>query len=104
MHLFAGCFSVALIIIIIHGAESGTCDKTNVCPAIQAMETKLEIIISLLSPPGNIEWTDFHNVGSFIRYFFFSLSLFLYRARHLNLISFTVASASSCKELHDKHK
>ena len=81
MDLFADCFSVALIIITIHSAESGTCEKTNVCPAIQAMETKLEKIISLLSPPGKIEWTDFHNVGSFIRCCFFSLFLFFYIER-----------------------
>ena len=55
MRLFEGCFSVALLIITIHSAESGTCDKTNVCPAIQAMETKLEKIISLLNPPGKID-------------------------------------------------
>ena len=56
MRLFAACFSVALFILVaIHGSESGTCDKTNVCPAIQALETKLEELISLVSQqPGKI--------------------------------------------------
>lgn len=61
--LFAACFSVAfLILVAIHGVESGTCDKTNVCPAIQVLETKLEKLIALVSQPGKIEVADFHNV------------------------------------------
>ena len=63
--LFAACFSVTLIVLIaIHGAESGTCDKTNVCSAIKAMETKLEAklqkLLVLLSPPGKLGLTDRH--------------------------------------------
>ena len=60
--LFAACFSVTLIVLFaIHGAESGTCDKTNVCSAIKAMETKLEAklqkLLVLLSPPGKLGLT-----------------------------------------------
>lgn len=61
----AACFSVTLIVLFaIHGAESGTCDKTNVCSAIKAMETKLEAklqkLLVLLSPPGKLGLTDRH--------------------------------------------
>ncbi|XP_020614395.1 uncharacterized skeletal organic matrix protein 5-like isoform X1 [Orbicella faveolata] len=53
--LFAACFGVhgvaLLILVAIHGAESGTCDKTNVCPAIKALEKKLEKLIALVTPP-----------------------------------------------------
>jgi len=40
-----------LILVAIHGAESGTCDKKNVCSAIEALETKLEKLIALVTPP-----------------------------------------------------
>lgn len=57
--LFAACFGVhglaLLILVAIHGAESGTCDKTNVCPAIKALEKKLEKLIALVTPPGNLD-------------------------------------------------
>lgn len=56
--LFSACFGVALLILAaINGAESGTCDKTNVCPAIQALEKKLENLIALVTPPGNLGLT-----------------------------------------------
>ena len=59
--LFAACFSVTLIVLIaIHGAESGTCDNTNVCSAIKALEVKLENLVVLLSPPGKLGLTDRH--------------------------------------------
>ena len=56
--MFAACFSVALLILAaIHGTESGTCDKTNVCPAIKALEKKLENLIALVTPPGSLGLT-----------------------------------------------
>lgn len=56
--LFSACFGVALLILAaIHGAESGTCDKTNVCPAIKALEKKLEKLIALVTLPGNLGLT-----------------------------------------------
>ena len=56
--LFAACFSVTLIVLFaIHGAESGTCDNTNVCSAIKALEVKLENLVVLLSPPGKLGLT-----------------------------------------------
>ena len=66
--LFAACFSVTLIVLVaIHGAESATCDKTNVCSAIKPLETKLEgleakleNLIMLLSPPGKLGLPDRH--------------------------------------------
>ena len=67
MHLlFAASFSVALLILVaIHGAESGTCDKTNVCPAIDALEKKLEKklekLIALVTPQGKLGLTSFIN-------------------------------------------
>ena len=77
MCLFATCFSVSfLILVAIHGVESGTCDKTNVCPAIQALEKKLEKLISLVTQPGKIELTDFRNVGSFLLCFLFDIERF----------------------------
>ena len=98
--LFAACFGVALLILVaIHGAESGTCEKTNVCPAIEALGRKLDELKALVTPPGKIGLTNFHNLNCFLSLF----SFFIYRALHLNLIFFTVATASSCKELHDKH-
>ena len=95
-----------LILVAVHGAESGTCDKTNVCPAIEALEKKLEKPIALVTPPGKIGLTSFHNLDYFLSLFSFFFAFFfsLHRALHLNLIFFTVAPASSCKELHDKHK
>ncbi|XP_068759837.1 uncharacterized skeletal organic matrix protein 5-like [Montipora capricornis] len=52
--LFAACFGVALLILAaIHSTESGTCDKTNVCPAIKALEMKLETLIALVTPVVN---------------------------------------------------
>jgi len=57
MHsLFAACFGVTLLVLVaIHGAESGACDKTNVCPAIKALEKKLDNLIALVTPPGKFE-------------------------------------------------
>ena len=53
--LFAAYFGVALLIlVVIHGAESGTCHKTNVCPAINALQKKLEKLIALVTPPGKL--------------------------------------------------
>ena len=100
--LFAACFSVTLLVLIaIHGAESGYCDKTNVCPAIKALETKLEKLIALVTPPGILGLTDLHWI--FVLSFFFPF-FSLYQAPHPSLIFFTVIPASSCKELHEKHK
>ena len=61
--LFTACFSITLIVLFaIHSAESGTCDKNNVCPAIKALETKLEAklekLLGLLSPPGKLGFFD----------------------------------------------
>ena len=76
--LFAACLSVALLIlVIIHGAESGTCDKTNVFPAIEALEKKLEKLIALVTPPGKIGLTDIHSLDSFLS-FFLSFSFFYF--------------------------
>jgi len=67
--LFAACFSVNLLLqVAIHGndtgTESGTCDETNVCSTIKALETKLEAklekLIELVSPPGKLGLTDLH--------------------------------------------
>jgi len=50
--LLAACFSATLLVLIaIHGAESGTCDNNNVCTAIEALERKLEKLIALVTPP-----------------------------------------------------
>jgi len=56
MRLFAACFSATLLVLIAeHGAESSTCANTNVCPAIKALEEKLEKklekLIALVTPP-----------------------------------------------------
>ena len=60
--LLAACFSanVLLLLIAMHGAESGTCDNTNVCTAIEALERKLEKLIALVTPPGTLGLTDLH--------------------------------------------
>ena len=70
--LFEACFGVALLILVaIHGAESGTCERTNVCPAIKALETKLENLIELVTPQGKIGLSDFHSLDSFLSFFSF---------------------------------
>ena len=59
--LFAACFSATLLILVaIHGAESSTCDNTNVCPAIKALERKLETLIAMVTSPGKLGLTDLH--------------------------------------------
>jgi len=59
--LLAACFSATLVFLIaIHGTESGTCDNTNVCTAIEALERKLEKLIALVTPPGKLGLTDLH--------------------------------------------
>ena len=78
--LFAACFGVALLILVaIHSAESGTCDKTNVCPAIEALGKKLEKLIALVTPPGKIELTNFINLNLdyFLSLFSFFFAFFL---------------------------
>ena len=76
--LFAACFSVTLIVLVaIHGAESVTCDKTNVCSAIkplktklEGLEAKLENLITLLSPPDKFGLTD-RTLLRFVSFFLF---------------------------------
>ena len=77
--LFAACFGVALLILVaVHGAESGMCDKTDVCPAIEALEKKLEKLIALVTPPGKIGLTNFHNLDYCLSLFsFFFAFLFI---------------------------
>ena len=106
MHsLFADCFNVALpTLVAIHGAESGTCDKTNVCSAIKALENKLDRVVALVTPPGRFELTRLYCIFLLLFFRLFLLLFFSYQAHHMSLICFTVAVASSCKELHDKHK
>ena len=54
---FAVCFSATLFVLIAeHGAESSTCGETDVCSAIKALETKLEKLTTLVTPPGKIRF------------------------------------------------
>ena len=77
--LFAACFGVALLILVaVHGAESGTCDKTNICPVIEALEKKLEKLIALVTPPGKIGLTSFHNLDYFLSLFSFFSAFFFF--------------------------
>lgn len=101
---FAACFGVVLLTLAaMQRAESGTCDKTNVCPAIKALENKLDKLIALVTPPGKFELTRLYCIF-IITFLCFFLFFFLYQDHHMSLIFFTVAPAASCKELHDKHK
>ena len=76
---FAACFGVALLTLAaIRGAESGTCVKTNVCPAIKALENKLDKLIALVTPPGKFELTRLYCIfllfcfRFFFYYFFYT--------------------------------
>ena len=60
---FAVWLSVTLFVLIAkHGAESGTCGETDVCAAIKSLETKVEKLIALVTPPGKLELTDLFRI------------------------------------------
>ena len=85
--LFAACFSATLLVLIAeHGAESSICVNTNVCPAIKALEKKLEKLIALVTPQGKLGLTHLYWIFFCFRLFlllFFFIFIFLYQAPHL---------------------
>ena len=75
MHLLvATCFSLNLLVLVaMNNTGSGTCDKTNVCSAINALETKLEAklenLFKLVSPLGKLGLTDIFIEICFFHFF-----------------------------------
>ena len=90
-------FRATLFVLIAkHGAESGTRGETDVCAAIKTLESKLEKINALFTPPGKLELIDLQKN--------FLVSVFFIPSTSPKFNFITAVTASSCKELYDKHK